>query len=67
VANNMLKNEMVDEGNYGITGVMGLYSVYGIKNVLEIINTQAVTSLMKVLRPYIIDKSESMGDVRVSF
>lgn len=39
VANSFIRNEMVDEGLYGITGVMGLYSVYGIKNVLEIVNT----------------------------
>ena len=39
----MVRNEIIDEGLYGITGVMGLYSVYGIKNVLEIINSQAVT------------------------
>jgi hypothetical protein len=57
---------MVDTGYYGITGVMGLYSVYGIKNVLEIVNPRAVTALMKTVRPYIIDKSESMGDVKVN-
>eukprot|EP00347_Sterkiella_histriomuscorum_P005336 403357003 len=64
VANSFIRNEMVDEGLYGITGVMGLYSVYGIKNLLEIVNPQAVTSLMKILRPYTIDKSESMGDLK---
>ncbi|CDW81560.1 UNKNOWN [Stylonychia lemnae] len=43
---------------------MGLYSVYGIKNVLEIVNPVQVQNLMRNIRPYIQDKSESMGDVK---
>ena len=56
---------MIDIGIYGITGVMGLYSVYGIRNVLEIINPSSVTNLMKVVRPYILERSESLGDIKV--
>ncbi len=60
-----MRNELVDTGPFGITGVMGLYSVYGLKNVLEIINPRAVTNLIKIIRPFIQDRSESMGDVKV--
>ena len=61
----MLRNEMVDTGPYGVTGVMGLYGVYGIKNVLEIVNPRAVQALLKTIKPYIMDRAESMGDVKV--
>jgi hypothetical protein len=45
---------------------MGLYSVYGVKNVLEIINPLSVTNLLRVIKSYLTDKSESMGDIKVS-
>ena len=57
---------MVDIGLYGITGVMGLYSVYGLRNVLEIINPQSVQALMKALKPYLLERQEALGDIKVS-
>jgi hypothetical protein len=60
-----MRNEIVEEGPYKITSVMGLYNVYGIKNVLEILHPQSVTNLLRAIKPYIIDKQESMGDLRV--
>ena len=44
---------------------MGLYSVFGIKNVLEIIHPHSLNNLMKILKPILVDKTESMGDIKV--
>jgi hypothetical protein len=59
------RNEVVEEGHYGITSVMGVYNLFGIKNVLEIIHPQSVNNLMKVIKHYVQDKSESFGDIKV--
>ena len=55
---------MVDIGPFGITSVMGLYGVYGLKNVLEILDPKYVTLLLKVIKPYTLEKTESMGDIK---
>jgi hypothetical protein len=62
-----MRNETVEEGLFKITSVMGLYNVYGIKNVLEILHPQSVTTLVWSIKPYIIDKIESTGDTKVIF
>jgi hypothetical protein len=60
-----MRNETVEEGLFKITSVMGLYNVFGIKNVLEILHPQSVTTLVRSIKPYIIDKIESTGDTKV--
>ena len=57
------KNKVVEEGDYGIGSVVNLYNAYGTKNVLELLHTHSVASLIKTLVPFTQETNQKLGDM----
>lgn len=58
------RNQMLEESEYGITSVAGMYNAYGVKNVLEVLDPNFVPSLLRNVSSFCHDTAESYGDIK---
>lgn len=55
---------MIEESEFKITSIAGLYNTYGVKNVLEVLDPNYVPSFLRSVSAFCQDTAESFGDIK---